>query len=139
MVNSQTDEQLTRLLVMLQTGGTLPNDLRHWWIDALGRYLEGEGATLDSCLMVNGQGAKRRMTEHLVRAAEALGCDLSAWDKAAMLSQAIRRFRRTWPRVRSHNAPPAHFDAVQHSLWKAFRQTGGDVPDSPRHLFRLLT
>jgi len=136
-VNSSTDDQLLRLAVLLDAAQPVPGDLRRWLRDGLSRYFDG-GISLDAALSVNGSGARARRDEFLILAGQSLGRSLSAWDRAAMLSLAIKRFRRTWPRVRSHNAWPADFDETQRHLFRAFQHGGGDVPDSPRHLLRLL-
>jgi len=115
----------------------VPGDLRRWLRDGLSRYFDGD-ITLDAALTCNGAGARARRDEFLTRAGDTLGPSLSAWDRAGMLSLAIKRFRRSWPRVRNDNTFPAGFDEMQRHLFRAFQHAGGDVPDSPRHLFRLL-
>lgn len=61
----------------------------------------------------------------------------SSWSRACQLAERVKVFElRRWPDWERFSEVPRHADGVDALLWQARRL--GDLPKSPRALFRLL-
>jgi len=61
----------------------------------------------------------------------------SSWSRACQLAERVRTFELLrWPGWERFREVPRHADGVDALLWQARRL--GDLPKSPRALFRLL-
>ena len=146
----QPIDQLRQLLVMAE-GGKL-GELGDWLAPRLNHYLTGasEGVSLEQVLdlaVSPGQApwwreeAQRARDNAIRELADQHFGNLDLNSQADEILQTIRRYRRgRWRFDQSRECIPEYYVGTPSGLlYEAFRSGDGDVPESKRHLLRILS
>ena len=149
-MDTQPIDRLRELLNVAE-GGEL-GELGQWLAPRLNDYLAraSEGATLDEALgLAAGRGeapwyTKAAMTERndaIRELANQHFDNLDLTGQADAILQAIRRYRGgRWRFDREKdNIPEGYVGTPDELLYEALRRGGGDVPESKKHLLRILS
>jgi hypothetical protein len=143
-------DMAARLLVSLEGGLPVPDDVRVWAASGLRDYLSAGGSRrLCSCLRLAAPGQRRPGTlKRRAHARELLrwliedlrgGTAASTWSCCQKLSELIDRFeRRHWPRVKEADTCPRDFSVQQTVLWAFFLNCHGNPPRTARGLYDFL-
>jgi len=139
-------DRVRRLAALVESGRPLPPDLAAWLADGLSAWLAAGGRrSLDASLGIVGRGVRSLATHDATRRRDAAlmsafefahdGQHRDARWRARALSAAIEKFeRRTWPRVRDADEPPARLSRLERELFRARRLAGRPLPTTPGHL-----
>ena len=136
------NDNLKRLIVALEVGETIPQEISDWLLDGAGKYKMLRGKTsLCVCLGLRGRGkdsaetidAREERDRWLIEAMKHTNIDgVVSWESCKRLSKAIKRFQSvTWIRIKDTTTPPD--DALKRCLFFAFK-TGISVPESSKQL-----
>lgn len=136
--------RLCRLMTALEAGRPVPDDVAEWMRDGIAEYLvEGGRRPLDVVLGLRGRGIRSFETQKAMerRNAALMAALEYAHDgqwrpvrwRANYLADAVKRFRRKWPRIRHLEEPPDNLDELQRALFRAF-QANERVPEDPDHI-----
>ena len=127
---------IIRLDAFLDGDPVASEDMRAAIWDWFERDLQSTLATALGLPSTPGRLRLLLRNHYLSLAADELTNLTEDWQRAAVLADEIRHFRRKWPAWKHLADAPGHATIVERYLHRASRY--GDVPSSPQRLFALL-